>query len=350
MTENKVILPDGTFILNDPVKLPEILDILIVGGGPGGTTAAFRAKEMGLSALVIDFDDVLKRIRDYAKDKLLLPGFGGGDKMKFPKAGDLISLLHFSPIDKDDMCALWKGFYRENSIPAKIGVELTGLNPEDDGIWHAKVWNHNTKSDESFLARHVVIAIGRGVPRRFDIPGKTEGIAYRLSDPDGYVGKPALIIGGGTSAAEAVIAISNSKIKAKDETEVYWSYRSDKLPKVSKALADVFFEAFIGNGNIRSFPKSEPAAIITAEDRQEYLSIRTDRKILPGRPSETAHLEFPKICCIACIGEDIPETFLNSLGIRMATGPGSKKRMIVTPLLETQQRNNHTLLRANRPP
>ena len=63
---------NGSLILPEPVTLPEILDLLIVGGGPAGTAAAFRAKELGLSALVVDYDDVMKRIRDYAKDKLIL--------------------------------------------------------------------------------------------------------------------------------------------------------------------------------------------------------------------------------------------------------------------------------------
>ena len=129
-------LSDGTYVLDDPTPLPDVLDMLIVGGGPAATAAAFRAKELGLTALVIDYDDLMKRIRDYAADKFILPHFGGGDKMKFPKGGDLISQLCFAPIDKDDMCATWKGFYCRYSIPAQIGVELTGL-PMLQGNWQA---------------------------------------------------------------------------------------------------------------------------------------------------------------------------------------------------------------------
>src|SRR5919108_2920920 len=94
-------LPDGTFVVDQPVSLPPVLDLLIVGGGPMGTACAFRAKEFGLSALVIDYDDLMKRIRDYAKDKLILPDYGGGDDMRFPKGGELIQSLQFPPIDKD---------------------------------------------------------------------------------------------------------------------------------------------------------------------------------------------------------------------------------------------------------
>lgn len=334
------VLADGTYVLDNPVPLPDVLDMLIVGGGPAGTAAAFRAKELGITALVVEMDDILKRIRDYPKDKLILPDYGGADTMKFPKGNDLIAHLYFNPIDKDDLCTKWRSLYRSFSVPAKIGVELTGLEQQADGIWVAKTWNHRIQAEEAYRAKHVVLAMGRGVPRRFDIPGNTDGLAFRLDDPERYVGHPVCVIGGGTSAAEAVIAISTAKARAEDRCPVYWSYRGDKMPRVSKALDSVFFGAFIGNGNIRYRPKTEPAAVITAPDRKEYLSIRMDRKELTDRPSETNHLEFDKAYCIACIGEDLPTAFLGSIGIHMVTGgPRNKKRMTVTPLLESQQPN-----------
>lgn len=331
---------DGSLVLSAPVQLPDVLDLLVVGGGPAGTAAAFRAKELGLNVLVIDYDDLMKRIRDYPKDKLILPDFGGGDQMRFPKGGNLITALHFSAIDKDEMVNEWKRLYVSYNVPAKIGIELLGVQRRTDGVWQVKTWNHNLRAEQLILTKHIAIGIGRGVPRRFDIPGNTDGIAYRLADAQAYVGGPSLIIGGGTSAAEAVIAISNAKVKTQDSSAVYWAYRGDKLPKVSKALADVFFEAYMGNGNIRYFPNSEPVAVVVADDKKEYLSLRTDRKAIAGRPNETSHLEFLKEFCVACIGEDIPEAFLSSIGISMVTGgAANKKRMCVSPLLETQQPN-----------
>jgi len=321
------------------LAVADVLDVLIVGGGPAGTAAAFRSRELGLQALVIDFDDVLKRIRDYPKDKLILPDFGGGDRMAFPEGGDCIRNLQFDPIDKDDICQTWKQHYRSFSVPVMVGVELTGIEPAGHG-WNAITWNHRTRETSVLKTRHIVLALGRGVPRRFDIPGNTDGIAYRMDDPANYVDGPVCVIGGGTSAAEAVIAISKAKIDADESSHVFWSYRGSRMPRVSKALADEFFEAYIGNGNIRYQPNSEPVAIVTAPDRTEYLSLRIDRRVSEGRPPETLQLEFPKTRCIACIGEDIPESLLRDLGIAMIPGGARGKKMCaVTPLLETEQRN-----------
>ncbi|MGH1362704.1 MAG: FHA domain-containing protein [Calditrichia bacterium] len=334
------ILNNGEIKLKEPVVLPHVLDMLIVGGGPAGTAAAFRAKELGLSALVIDFDDILRRIRDYAKEKPILPNYGGTDNVRFPKGGKLFSKLHFSPIDKDQMHQRWKRYYHEYSVPARIGIELISLARCDDHIWEAQIKNHNTQSEEVLLARHVVIGIGKGFPRRFDIPGNSDGIIHRLSDAKLYVDAPVCVIGGGTSAAEAVIAISNAKSRAGNSTAVYWSYRGAKMPRVSAALSEVFFEAYMQNGNIRYYPGSEPVAVVTSREKGDYLSVQVDRREIPGRPVEATSLQFPKDKVIACIGEDLPTSFLDGLGIHMiAGGEKNKKRMVVTPFLETQQEN-----------
>lgn len=307
----------------------------MVGAGPGGTAAAFRARELGLSLLVVDHDDVLKRIRDYSKDKLILPSFGGGDSMRFPGGGELVRRLYFGPIDKDEMHDSWKDLYGELDIPLRIGVELNGLEEGSDGIWAVRTWDHDAQEEVSLYARHVVLSIGRGVPRRFDIPGNTDGIAPRLDDPSNYVGRPVCVVGGGTSAAEAVIAISRAKAEAEDPTRVHWSYRGTRLPRVSKALADVFFEAYVGNGNISYHPLSEPLMVVTGDDHREYLALRVDRKQVEGRLIETELLEVPKEDCIVCIGEDIPERLLSSMGISMVSKGGKRKRMVVNRMLET---------------
>ena len=338
MNTAAIRLADGQVILDSRVDLPDVLDLLIVGGGPMGTACAFRAKELGLAALVIEMDDLMKRIRDYAKDKPILPDYGGGDTMPFPAGGELVEALRFEPIDKDRMVEVWKGLYRKYSVPAKIGVELLELTRPADGVWHAAVRNHYTKQSESYRARHVVLALGRGVPRRLDIPGNVHDLALRLTDAQQYVGGPVCVIGGGTSAAEAVIAISNAKAQSEaDESPVYWSYRGRFMPKVSQALAPELFDVMMINGNLRFVLGSDPIAV-TTHDGQEFVAIRTAITELPGQPREVVQLEFSKAFCVACIGADRPDPLLRSLGVEFVPKEsGDGDRLVVSPLLETRR-------------
>jgi flavin-dependent dehydrogenase len=47
------------------------LDLIIVGAGPAGISAALRAKELGLSFQVIEQGDVAQSIRSFPRGKLV---------------------------------------------------------------------------------------------------------------------------------------------------------------------------------------------------------------------------------------------------------------------------------------
>ena len=118
----------------------------------------------------------------------------------------------------------------------------------------------------------------------------------------------------------------------------YWSYRGDKMPKVSQALADAFFDAFIGNGNVRYLPSSEPVAVHRADGAESFLSVRTARVVAAGsRPRPRSSSSRRR--CIACIGEDIPEALLTRLGVPLVAGGPPTRAAVVSPLLETRQPN-----------
>ena len=55
------------------------VELLVVGGGPAGTAAAFRARELGIDALVVDYDDILKNLLSASKKKT--EGSDSGNQM-----------------------------------------------------------------------------------------------------------------------------------------------------------------------------------------------------------------------------------------------------------------------------
>ena len=345
--DNVTVLPDGRLQLATPVALPEILDVLIVGGGPAGTAAGFRAKELGLAALVIEIDDLMKRIRDYDQRKPIKPDFGAGKQMGFPKGGDLVERLHFfSDISSSELCRNWTALYRDHSVPAQIGVELMGLEPDPDpareGVWVAQLRNHRTASNDIVRAKHVVLALGAGMPRRLDVPGDVRAISDRLAGAERYVGATACVIGGGVSAIEAVIAISAAKAAARDDTAVYWSHRGERQPPVPKALKPALAEAIDGHGNVLFLPASEAREIV---DRPAGKLLRLQkRRETPSGPADPTVLEFETQHVVACIGQEIDWGLIHGLGIYQVTGgPRGKKAIPLNALLESRQPNVYVI-------
>ena len=365
MNEPPDILPDGRLRLASEVVLPDLLDVLVVGGGPAGTAAAFRAKELGLSALVVELDDVLKRIRDYDKAKPIKPDFGAGKQMGFPKGGPLIDELHFfSDIRGEDLCAAWRDLYRQHSVPVRLGVELMGMEPGDGAAWRALVRNHRTRQDETLHAKHVVLALGAGMPRRLDVPGDVRAIGNWLADARRHVGSPACVIGGGVSAAEAVIAISDAKAATGDATAVYWSYRGQNMPQVPQALDASMTRALFTNRNVRLLPGSE-AQEIGEVDGRAVLRLRIDpaaedaSQITEDWPTTgpspyssptdvtgewSPRMVFDASHVIACIGQEIDWKLMNDIGIfHVAGGAQVRKAIPLNALLECRQPNVYVI-------
>ena len=332
------VAADGSLILDRPVELPQVLDLLIVGAGPSGTAAAFRARELGLRTLVIDKDDVLTGIRDFADGKTVSPDYQG-DEAVFPDGGPLVQSLRFEEVDKDQLYAQWKALYRQHSVPARLGVEFTDLRPVDDQ-WDVVTWNHNLGTEQVFRAKHVVLSLGCGHPREIDIPGMTPGLAYKLRNATDYVGDPACVIGGGTSALEAVNAIASAKVAAKDQTSVYWSYRGRQMANINLAVGARFLAPFFV-GKIEYLPRTEPYAFIEVNGESILLLTRS-RVATDGVPPEQTLLEFKKRFCVACIGADIPEALLRKIGLPLLQARDSgRKALAVTSALETRHRNVH---------
>ena len=55
----------GTRNVQGATPVQDEFDTLLAGGGPAGTSSAMRAAEISLNCLVIDCDDLVKRIQDY---------------------------------------------------------------------------------------------------------------------------------------------------------------------------------------------------------------------------------------------------------------------------------------------
>ena len=344
ISEPNDVLPDGRLVLDTPVALPDVLDVLVVGGGPAGTAAAFRAKELGLAALVIEIDDVLKRIRDYDSAKPIKPDFGAAKQMGFPKGGALVEELHFfTDVQGADLCRAWKTLYRRHGVPAQIGVEFVGLEQGDAGVWRARVRNHRTGANDVVLTRHVVLALGAGSPRRLDVPGEVRAIAHRLAGADRYVGKPACVIGGGVSAIEAVIAISDAKAAAADDTPVYWSHRGEQMPKSPRALEEALEEAMSKRRNVRFLARSEASEIVeTGEGRVFRLKVGAAGADGPSGGAPVMAFDAARV--LACIGQEIDWSLFRDIGIHPVTGGTRvRKTFLLNALLESRQPNVYVI-------
>ena len=212
-------------------------DLIIIGGGVAGMTAAIYAARSGLSALIIE-----------------KAGFGG--------QAALTAKIENYPSYKEI-----EGFQLAADIKAQVdalGVEsrsadVTGLKKEND------IFTVATDSD-SYQSKAVIIA--NGVRRReLGIPGEDKlrgrGVSWcAVCDGGFFRKKKVAVIGAGNSALGDAIYLANLC------EEVYLIYRRD-YPTATKSYMDQ-----LGNfENIRLMPRHIPLEI-KGEKRVTALTVK----------------------------------------------------------------------------
>lgn len=163
----------------EPVS--SLYDVVIIGGGPAGLSAAIYAARKILKTLVISKD------------------IGGQVAWTY----DVDNYLGFSQVDTADLIAKFEEHVEKYTVDKSIGVgvnsiELTG-----------KIKRITTSDGKSYLARTVIIGTGKR-PRPLNVPGEKElvgmGVTYcSTCDAPLFADLDVAVAGGGNSALEAVI-------------------------------------------------------------------------------------------------------------------------------------------------
>ena len=163
-------------------------DVIIVGAGPAGMTAALYTQRNGKSALVIEKGSIGGQIT-YSPKVENIPGFASLSGNEFA--------------DKFMEQILAQG--------AELELEqVTGIEAFEEGGKPA--WRVHTEYGGDFEARTVILALGvkhrlLGLPGEEDLIG--EGISFcAVCDGDFYKGKTVCVAGGGNSALQEAILLA----------------------------------------------------------------------------------------------------------------------------------------------
>ena len=276
----------------------ELYDVVIIGAGASGLNAALQAKERGMRYILLEKEQIANTIENFPEGKYV---YAEPDSQ--PPKGK----LWLDGATKEDLTQRWNQIIKENRLDVRTSEGVTGLERRD-GVFTVKT------AKGFYRSKRVVLATGqRGNPRKLKVPGENrEHVYHRLYSPRKYKNENIIVVGGGNSAIEAAITLS-------EQNKVYLSYRGsefarifkDNERKLNEAIAAKRIEPLL-NSNITEFGDHEATLKIGADEIRKL----------------------PYDHAFVLVGADVPRDFLKSLGLKMENEwEGSVLRTIGLTLL-----------------
>jgi thioredoxin reductase len=213
--------------------------------------------------------------------------------MTSPMDLPLFGKVKLTETKKSELLDLWEKVLKLNNIVIKENAKVESISKLGD---HFKV---NVANGEEFVTKSVLLAIGRrGTPRKLNVPGEDqEKVAYRMLEPEQISDKNILVVGGGDSAIEAALQLS-------EQNKVVLSYRGENFQRIK--------------------PKNSEKIKRAREDNQVDVRFNSNVVVI-GKESVTLSLPDEEVLTMdndlvyIFAGGELPTQFLQKAGVEITT-------------------------------
>ena len=260
-------------------------DVIIIGAGPIGLTCGIRAKEAGLSYLIIDKGCLVNSIYNYP---LNMTFFSTSEKLEI--GGVPFVSNHPKPTRSEAL-----EYYRRVALEFKLNINLfeTVLSISKSDFFEVKT------SKTAYFAKNVILSTGfYDLPSLLNIPGEDlPKVNHYYKDPHYYAMQKVVVVGASNSSVDAALECYR---KGADVTMVI---RGEEIGERVKYWVRPDIINRIKEGNIKAYFNSNLTKIT-----ENYVEIKTsDGKI-------TIENDF----VLALTGYQPNFSFLKRIGIKLS--------------------------------
>src|ERR1043165_584906 len=175
-----------------------MFDLIIIGAGPAGLSAADAAEREGLDYLVVEKGTIANTIRQYPVGRTL---FSTPNELEMREGS--LKPLREKPT-REELLSHYIHFVLDHNLKINTAERVVDVSGDAEQGFFI------TTDRAEYHAARVLFAIGAmDIPRHLNVPGEDLPKVHHLFvEPYAFVRKDALVVGGGNSAAEAALFLS----------------------------------------------------------------------------------------------------------------------------------------------
>src|SRR5689334_4288887 len=184
--------------------MSEVLDLVIVGGGPCGLAASISAQRAGLTTVVLEGASVVSTIAHYPT---YVRFFSTAEKLSL---GGMPFVVATEKPTRRDGLAYYRAVVKHFDIPLRQYERVTSIDRDGDGfVVHS---DSRSRGECATRAKGVVVATGYfGSPNYLGVPGENlQNVTHIYREGHEAFDQDVVVVGGGNSAAEAALDLWRS--------------------------------------------------------------------------------------------------------------------------------------------
>lgn len=215
-------------------------DVIVIGAGPCGLSAAIRLQEKGYKPLVIEKGNVVQAIYRYPTHQQF---FSSSEKLEI---GDMPFVIEQRKPKRNQALAYYREVVKRKNIRINAFEEVTNVEKKENGSFFVTTLSEQSGEKSFFDARYVIVATGYyDHPNIMGIPGETlPKVFHYFKESHPYFGCDALIIGGKNSAVDAAMELH------KTGARVTVIYRGHDYSSSVKPWILPEFQALVKHGHV----------------------------------------------------------------------------------------------------
>ncbi|MDP4213273.1 MAG: YpdA family putative bacillithiol disulfide reductase [Bacteroidota bacterium] len=266
--------------------MDQILDIVVIGGGPIGLACGLEAKKAGLSYLILEKGVLVNSLYHYPAN------------MTFFSTSERIEIggVPFVSNNAKPTRAEALEYYRRIAVSNHLNIHLQ--EPVEQLIPAGDQYEVLTPKGR-YKARHVIIATGfYDIPNLMHIPGEElPKLTHYYKEPHFYAMQKVVVVGANNSAVDAALETWRKG------AEVTMVIQGDGIGKRVKYWVKPDIENRIAEGTIKAYTHSRLAAV-----REKEVDIQTPEGIIT----------IPNDYVLAMTGYQPNFEFLENMGIELS--------------------------------